>query len=185
MHPVNWHLKCLFCELTRTWRDRLSPSFSLLPFLSLHFKRTNPAQLPWQSNPCSLFSDAAKYSKPSCCCDLLAIAVPSQVAAFLWEPFQIKAFSQKTLKSRCQQAPNKRTRFLPVSSQDLRWKFRQSINSCYSSVCCDVCASEKRGICDWIPFMIITYYEFLILNRTNFLPQIKLCHEFLFWIFRD
>lgn len=36
-----------------------------LPFTSLHFIRSNPAQLPWRSNPCSLFSDAAKYSKTS------------------------------------------------------------------------------------------------------------------------
>lgn len=143
MHLVNWHLKfgrSVFYESTGAQRDRLSIFLfsSSFPFPSVHFKRSNPAQLPWQSNPCSLFSDAAKYSKNPCCCDLTAIAVPSQVAAFLREPFQIKAFSQKTLKSRCRQALNKRTHFLPVSSQALRWKLRGSTTSCCSSVCCDV-----------------------------------------------
>lgn len=134
MHLVNGHLK--FGRSVCTERQTLHPS--LLPLLPPHFKRSNPAQLPWQSNPCSLFSDAAKYSKNPCCCDLTAIAVPSQVAAFLREPFQIKAFSQKTLKSRRRQALNKRTHFLPVSSQALRWKLRGSTTSCCSSVCCDV-----------------------------------------------
>lgn len=57
--------------------------------------------------------------KPSCY-DLPAIAAPCQVAAFLWEPFQIKTFSQQSLKSWRRQALNKRTHFLPVSSQALR-----------------------------------------------------------------
>lgn len=159
MRLVKWHLKfvgTVFYESAGTQWDRLTLFFFLrsLPSTS----NVNPAQLPWQSNPCSLFFDAAKYSKPPCCCDLTAIAVASQVAAFLREPFQIKAFSQKTLKSHCRQALNKRTHFLPVSSQALMGKLRWGTTPCCSSVCCGANATKNTK---WL----------LILNPTHFLSQ--------------
>lgn len=143
---VNWHLKfarTVFYESTERQTDSLSLSFFIFHSLPSTSNAPNPAQLPWQSNPCSLFSDAAKYSKPPCCCDLTAISVPSQVAAFLREPFQIKAFSQKTLKSHCRQALKKRTHFLPVSTKALTGTLRGSTTSCCSSVCCSVNAAKK------------------------------------------
>lgn len=73
---------------------------------SFNFNPTNSAQLPWQSSAaCFLILQS---TQPSCCCDLAAVAVPSQVAAFLGESFQIKTFSQKTLKLRCRRALNER-----------------------------------------------------------------------------
>lgn len=75
----------------------------LLFFPSFNFKPSNPAQLPWQSNPVQLVFWYCKVLKPSCRCDLTAVAAPSQVAAFLGESFQIKTFSQKTLKLCCRQ----------------------------------------------------------------------------------
>lgn len=68
-----------------------------------NFKPTNPAQLPWQSNPVQRVFWYCKVLKRSCC-DLAAVAVPSQVAVFPGESFQIKTFSQKTLKLCCRRA---------------------------------------------------------------------------------
>lgn len=147
-------------------RQTLHLLSSTLLIPSLHFKHSNPAQLPWRSNSCSLFSDAPKYSKPPCCCDLTAIAVPSQVAAFLREPFQIKAFSQKTLKSRCRQALNKRTHFLPVSSPALRCLLGGSLTLLIGLLwrCCGgggvLCYNYDYN--DWTPF-----------STTGFLKKVK------------
>lgn len=126
---MSWHFRCVRTVLWVIQRDwlclsRLSSSAPFFPLQML----TQPCCHD-NSNPCRLFFDAAKYSKPPCCCDLPGIAVPSQVAAFLGEPFQIKAFSQKTLKSHCRQALNKRTHFLPVSSPALTGRLSESTTS--------------------------------------------------------
>lgn len=56
---------CVFLWVNRCAErqaDSLLLVSSAVPFHPLQ-TLSNPAQLPWQSNPCSLFSDAAKYSK--------------------------------------------------------------------------------------------------------------------------
>lgn len=125
-------------ESTAAWRDRLSIFFLLSS--SLPSTSNTQTQPSCHDDPiraaCFLMLQSTQNPPP--CCDLTAIAVPSQVAAFLREPFQIKAFSQKTLKSRCRQALNKRTHFLPVSSPALRCSLRGSSASRCSSACCDV-----------------------------------------------
>lgn len=107
---------CLLWVNCYTEKLTLSLFSSTIPFLPLQ-TLTQPS---CHDNPIHVacFFDAAKYSKP-CFCDLTAIAVRN-----LREPFQIKTFSQKTLKCHCRQALNKRTHFLPVSFEALTGELR-------------------------------------------------------------
>lgn len=105
---------------------------------------SNPAQLPWQSDPVQLVFWYCKVLKASCCCDLTAVAVPSQVAAFLRESFQIKTFSQKTLKLCCRRALNKRGASFRFHTS-LWGKCLAGAQPCAARVCNDVSAANRAA----------------------------------------
>lgn len=149
------------------WWETDSPVFlfsSSIPFLSLPSSSNTQTQPSCHDNPIHAASFLVLQSTQTPL-PAAAIWLPLLYQA-RWllssgESFQIKAFSQKTLKSRCRQALNKKTNFPPVSSRAFRWKLWGSITLC-CSVCCEVSAS-KRG-CLWLNYD----YEFISLSANMF-----------------
>lgn len=125
----------------------------------------NPGELLWQSNPVRFDFWYCKVLQASRCCDLTAVAVPSQVAAFLRESFQIKTFSQKTLKLCCRRALNKRrASFLFYTS--LGGKSLEGAQPCAARVCFDVGAAKHATfyctINAWLPIQLFFHLYRLV-----------------------